>query len=136
MLKYRYIFVAIYLVVDLIYVTLSKGTYDNAVKMIQGKSMPIPARFSSALAAYTCMVLGWFFLAAPTAERWSKTMHPALAGFLAGLVYGLLVIGTFNFTLNAMLDNWSGYIFIRDLLWGISWSIIITTTYSIVLSKF
>lgn len=132
--KYRLIFVAIYLILDIIYVGLSKNVYDKAVINIQGK--PMSSRIISALIAYGCMGLGWFYLAAPRAEKWSKTMHPALAGFLAGLIYGLLVIGTFNFTLNAMFDKWSDGIMIRDLIWGISYSIFITIIYSIILSKY
>ena len=77
------------------------------------------------------MGLGWFFLAAPTAERWAKTMHPAIAGLLAGLLYGILVIGTFNFTLNAMFDKWAGKIMIRDLMWGIGWGTLVTVIYSV-----
>jgi uncharacterized membrane protein len=129
MWKLRLLFTFIYLIVDIIYVGISKGVYDNATKMIQGR--PMSARIPAALAAYACMALGWYVFAAQTAERWSLQMNPILAGFLAGLVYGLLVIGTFNLTLNAMFDKWSGNIMIRDMIWGIGWGTTVTIIYII-----
>lgn len=126
----RFIFLSIYLIVDFIYVVLSKNVYDNATIKIQGT--PMKNRFLSIIAAYICMGLGWYYLTAPTAERWSKNMHPILAGSLAGLIHGLMIIGTLNFTLNAMLNKWSEEIMIRDLSWGIGWPIILTLSYTYV----
>jgi len=129
MWKLRLLFTFIYIIVDLCYVGISKGAYDNAAKMIQGS--PMSARIPTALAAYSCMALGWYVFAAQTAEKWSLQMNPILAGFLSGLVYGLLVIGTFNFTLNAMFDKWSNGIMKRDMLWGIGWGTLVTVLYMI-----
>lgn len=132
MWKLRLIFAAIYIVIDICYVALSKGAYDNAVKMIQGS--PMSGRIPAALAAYSCMAIGWYVFAAQTAERWALQINPILAGFLSGFVYGLLVIGTFNFTLNAMFNKWSDGILKRDMLWGIGWGTLVTIIY-IVLAK-
>ena len=129
MWKLRLLFTFIYIIVDLCYVGISKGAYDNAAKMIQGS--PMSARIPTALAAYGCMALGWYVFAAQTAEKWSLQMNSILAGFLSGLVYGFLVIGTFNLTLNAMFDKWSNGIMKRDMLWGIGWGTLVTVLYMI-----
>ena len=127
MWKLRLVFTFIYILVDIVYVGISKKVYDNAAKMIQGT--PMSARIPAALAAYACMGLGWYVFAAQTAERWSSDIHPILAAAFAGLIYGLLVIGTFNFTLNAMFDKWSNGIMTRDLTWGIGWGTLVTVLY-------
>lgn len=128
-MKLRYIFAAVYILVDILYVGFSRDVYNVATKQIQGTGMA--NRLWAALAAYTCMVLGWFFLAAPAAER-ATSLISAIG---VGIVYGLLVIGTFNFTLHAMLTNWAGYIMIRDLMWGITWSTVVTVMYYIINKK-
>lgn len=133
MINYRLVFVSIYIIVDLIYVFSSKQVYDNATKRIQGS--PMANRGLSVLFAYTCMGLGWYFLTSQIALKWSLTMNPILAGFLAGLIHGLLCIGTFNFTLNAMFTNWKDGIMIRDLSWGIGWSILVTILFIITKKK-
>jgi uncharacterized membrane protein len=131
--KYRLIFVATYLVIDLIYVTISRNTYNSVVKNIQGAYMPpiTGTRIGAVFAAYTCMALGWYFLAANQADAWAKRMPAYQAGALAGLIYGLAVIGTFDFTLHVMLDNYDVNIVMRDLAWGVSWAVISTTLYAV-----
>lgn len=132
-LQLRLIFVATYIVGDLFYVSTSKSVYDAAVTKIQGSPMPSsPSRYIAAAAAWSCMALGWYFLTARVTELWaSKGMNPVLAGFLAGLINGLAVIGTFNLTLYAMMDKWAGAIMIRDMIWGIGWVTLLTTVYGV-----
>ena len=127
--KLRIAFTILYILVDLVYVYTSKSVYDEAVMRIQGT--PMPTRLMSALAAYACMAVGWYVFAAGTAKRWSLTMAPVLAGALVGLLYGFLVIGTFNFTLHAMLNNYDMAIAGRDMMWGIGWSVVVTTLYAV-----
>ena len=129
MISKRLLFVIIYIIIDIIYVFSSKRVYDDVATKIQGS--PMTNRGLSAVFAWICMGLGWYYLTSQIALKWSLTMHPVLAGFLAGLIHGLLCIGTFNFTLNAMLNKWSGNIMIRDLSWGIGWSILVTILFTI-----
>jgi len=131
----KIIFVVIYLAIDLLYVVYSQSVYNQAVLSIAHQPMPGSLRPVSILGAYTCMALGWALFALPTAERWSVFLSKPLAGLIAGALYGLVIIGTFNFTLNLMFLEWSGAIMLRDLLWGISWSSLSVGLYMLFYSK-
>jgi uncharacterized membrane protein len=126
----KIIFLALYLGVDLCYVIKSNSIYNQAVFSIAHHDMPAQIRQYSILYAYGCMSLGWLFLAVPTAERWALYFYKPVAALLAGTVYGLAVVGTFNFTLNLMFEGWTGAILVRDLSWGISWSALSILIYS------
>jgi len=128
----RLIFAVAYIVIDLIYVVSSNPVYDEVVKRIQGSSMrglKGPMSYFAFVGAYTCMALGWYFFAAGTATLWAKTMHPLKAAFLSGLIFGLTVIGTFNFTVYLMFNEYSTSILMRDMLWGVGWATISTMAY-------
>jgi len=139
----RLVFTAIYILIDLVYVVFSKPVYDEVVKAIQGEYMAPVSGLAKGIAfvgAYTCMALGWYFLAAGTAMTWSKTntsssMSPLKAGALAGLVFGLAVIGTFNFTLFLMFKNYNLRILARDMTWGIGWPVVATIIYTLLAFK-
>jgi hypothetical protein len=129
----RLLFAFIYIFVDLIYVYSSKLVYDLAVINIQGSPMPMGvSRIVAAVAAWTCMALGWYFLTTTAVEKLMKNGMSALkAGAFAGFINGLAVIGTFNLTLHAMFANYGATIMIRDMLWGIGWVTLLTIIYSL-----
>jgi len=129
----RLLFAVIYIVTDLIYVYLSKGVYDLAVTNIQGTPMPMGgSRIIAAVAAWTCMALGWYFLTTAAVEKFIKNgMARWKAGALAGFINGLAVIGTFNLTSHAMYTNYGSTIIIRDMMWGIGWVTLLTILYTI-----
>jgi uncharacterized membrane protein len=129
----RLIFVILYIVGDLFYVSMSKSVYDEAVIKIQGNPMPSSTtRYIAAASAWFCMAIGWYFLTSQVTELWiRKGVQPILAGFLAGLINGLAVIGTFNLTLYAMMNKWEGAIMIRDMIWGIGWVTVLTIFYAL-----
>jgi uncharacterized membrane protein len=129
----KLLFACIYIIVDLTYVYISRGVYNDAVKLIQGNAgFPTgTTRLIAACSAWICMAIGWYFLTTRLVAEWSLMMHPVLAGFLAGLVNGFVVIGTFNLTLHAMFEKWQGAIMIRDMIWGIGWVTIVTMLYSL-----
>lgn len=128
----RYIFVAVYLIVDIIYVSLSVPAYQKVIKSIQGKPTHQPFGMLAGIAAYTIMGIAWLFFIPPTISHLQKSMRMSrpLAGALAGFVMGLAIYGVFNFTNHAMFDNWASTIMIRDLLWGISWLTVVSTAYA------
>lgn len=128
-IKLRLLFVTIYIVVDIIYVYLSKPVYDKTVISIQGAPMPI--RLLSALSAWTCMALGWYFLTTSLVAKWKANgMSSIIAGLLAGLTTGFAIIGTFNFTSRAMFNNYDIPLMIRDMIWGVGWITTLTIIYS------
>lgn len=131
----RLIFAFMYIIFDLVYVVFSKPAYDAVVKNIQGYGMG--ADYFAIVGAYSCMALGWYVLAAGTAEVWAKTLKsvPAyVAGALAGLVFGLATIGMFNFTVHAMFKNYDWKIVARDMTWGIGWPTVLTAAYAAYIS--
>jgi uncharacterized membrane protein len=133
----RLLFAFIYIIVDLIYVFTSKSVYDNVVINIQGSPIPTGvSRIFSALAAWTCMAIGWYYLTTSYVQTLIMTgLSPFRAGAFAGFINGLVVIGTFNFTVRAMFTNYSAKIMIRDLCWGVGWVTLLTIIYSLVNSR-
>jgi len=133
-MNYRIIFAVIYILIDLLYVYLSKGVYDNAVAAVQGGPMPTGiTRIIAAVGAWTCMAVGWYFLTTSLVDKWvSSGMSPLRAGALAGFINGIVVIGTFNLTLHAMFIKYGAAIMTRDMLWGIGWVTVLTIIYSII----
>jgi len=133
-LRIRLIATAIYIIGDIAYVMASSPVYTKAAIKVSGlaniESRTTTRIAVSAVAAWTCMALGWYFFAAPVALSWvPKVKSRLLAGILAGLVWGLVIVGTFNFTIAAMFQNWSANIMARDIAWGIFWSIATLTAY-------
>jgi uncharacterized membrane protein len=127
----RLIFAAAYIVVDIAYVFASTAAYSDATKRISGEGF-VTGRQWAPLLAWTSMAIGWYFLAAPLALKWTRSFKsPWIGGALVGLVLGITVYGTFNFTLAAMFREWSGDILLRDMAWGTSWAIISLTAYSV-----
>ena len=133
----RLILVIVYILIDIIYVYFSKNVYDSVVIGIQGLSMPYDiSRVISAVSAWTCMALGWYFLTTSLVEKWlSLGLNSYKVGLLAGLINGLVVIGTFNFTNYAMFTNYTVSLMIRDMSWGIGWVTIITIIYAVLYNK-
>lgn len=128
-----YLFAIVYIVVDVVYISLARPAYDRAVKAISGEPIPTGRKgaVAAAMFAYIAMALGWIFLVVPSVNhlrahgysRWS-------AGLIAGIVYGFALYGVFNGSLYAMFRNWGGRIFTQDMLWGVSWTTIITLAYA------
>ena len=133
----RLLFAIIYIIVDLVYVFTSKTVYDNVVINIQGSPMPFGiSRIISAILAWTCMSVGWYYLTASYVNTLiSSGVSPLRAGAFAGFINGLAVIGTFNFTTRAMFTNYDAKIMIRDLCWGVGWVTFLTIIYSLVISR-
>lgn len=129
----RILFAVVYIAIDLVYVYLSKGVYDDAVTKVQGGPMPFGlTRIIAAIGAWICMALGWYFLTTTLVDKWiASGMSPIAAGALAGFINGIVVIGTFNLTLHAMFTNYGTAIMTRDMTWGIGWVTLLTILYSI-----
>lgn len=128
----RYLFVVIYLIVDILYVTISIPVYQKVIQTIQGKNTKQPFGLLAGALSYIIMGLAWLFFIPHTIKylqsqyRW----HRVIAGMFAGFMLGLAIYGVFNFTNHAMFDNWSWPIMTRDLLWGISWLTTLSGTYA------
>lgn len=128
----KYVFVIVYLLVDIVYVMSSIPTYQKVVKMIQGKYTTQPFGLGAGVLAYTIMGIAWLFFAPPMIAHLQRAYRVSriVAGAMTGFMLGLTIYGVFNFTNHAMFDNWSWPIMIRDLTWGISWLSALTTAYA------
>jgi len=136
-MNYRLLFAFIYIIVDLIYVYTSKSVYDKVATNIQGSPMPTgPTRIIAAVAAWTCMALGWYYLTTSYVNTLiASGISPIKAGAFAGFINGLAVIGTFNLTAHAMFANYNGAIMLRDMIWGIGWVTLLTIIYTVIISR-
>ena len=137
MVNLNVVFASLYIIVDIIYVTLSKGVYETVAARIQGNGFPplTISRAFGAVFAYVMMFVAWYLLVAPAALAWSKRMHPALAGAAAGMVFGALLYGVFNGSLHAMFKNYDVPIVLRDFLWGTTWATVLTASYAVYASN-
>lgn len=103
-----------YLVMDAIYVTLSRGFYLKQIVDIAGSS---PKDFTKvalcALGAYALMALGWSKIVVPAVRK-----GHVLAAAKTGALYGLVMYGVFNLTTGAMFDGWRFPVMLRDTAWG------------------
>lgn len=130
----RIISTIFYIFGDIIYVMQSAKFYEAF--MIEAGQMipPIHDRWHFALAAYLVMSMGWYTFVIPVAYAWKESQWcPWRIGLLIGVVYGLTVIGTFNFTLAALLPFWFGWIVWRDIAWAIGWNTLMLWVYFFVL---
>jgi hypothetical protein len=129
-----YIFVSIYIAVDFLYVSLARPAYNRAVKAISGSSIPSGKKGAllAVLLAYVSMILGWLFLVVPTIKYMISTgVAKWQAGLVAGLAYALTIYGVFNGSLYVMFNNWDVKIFAQDMVWGLSWTTLITVLFAI-----
>lgn len=129
----KYVFVIIYLVVDIIYVYSSTSVYQRVIKSIQGRrTTSQPFGLAAGALAYLIMGLTWLFFIPPTIKTLQATykISRTVAGAITGFMFGVAIYGVFNFTNHAMFDNWSWPIMARDLAWGISWLTLLTTSYA------
>jgi uncharacterized membrane protein len=122
-------FVAIYLVVDVIYVTLSMPFYKAVVSRIEKRSVASgskPYKALAAIASYALMAIGWLIFVADKA-RYTRSV---LGGMAYGALYGLVVYGVFNFTNYVLFSQYTSDVLLRDLAWGVTWGALFTGAYT------
>jgi len=128
-----YVFAIIYIVVDLIHLAIAKSSYERAVKNISGEGIPKGHKggFAAGAFAVAAMAIGWLFLVVPAVLYMiAHGMAKWKAGLLAGAVYGLVVYGVFNGTMYAAFRGWDMKIFIQDIVWGMSWTTVLTLAFA------
>ena len=131
-LQLKLLFVVIYLVVDILYVSMSREYYGSYVKKIQGSDMKYSnANMVSAILSYIILGTGWFVFIANKIKP--STTYLEILPFT--VLYGLIIYGVFNTTLFVMFDKWDIYVSIRDTMWGVSWITTISFIYLTVLKK-
>ena len=95
------------ILLDFIYIYLTKAIYDNVVRSIQGSDLKI--KIIPALLVYVFLLGGlYYFILLPK--------RPIMDAFILGLV----MYAMFSLTNLAIFDKWSYKIVIMDSLWGAS----------------
>lgn len=109
--------VAIHALLDLVYLTLSKGVYADTFKKVQGDRYK-PFRFSvNAAVTYLVLFLGtWFFVVRPITSDRIMSLGTALG---IGAMFGLVVYGVYNGTNVSTLSGYSLRVTVQDTVWGI-----------------
>jgi len=124
-------FVVAYLLIDICYILMSKKTYEDVVKKIQGGPGFPSDRMGAAVAAYALLAVGWWFIAAPSVPLWiQKGYSPMVAGLIAGAIYGAVLYGVYNFTVRAQFAQYDLGTLFRDLSWGTISIAFITALYA------
>ena len=131
--RLKAIFVAIYLIVDVIYVTISMPFYKAVVARIEAPKRRTPSKPKSkgalllvALASYALMAIGWLIFVADKA----RDTRSVLGGMAYGALYGLVVYGVFNFTNYVLFSQYTSDVLLRDLAWGVTWGALFTGAYT------
>lgn len=109
-----WLWVAGYLVMDAVYVGLSRDFYLAHVSAVAGSAPKDAMKIAlCALGAYALMALGWAAIVAPSVRK-----GRVLAAAKTGALYGLVLYGVFNATTGAMFDAWGWDVIAHDTAWG------------------
>jgi uncharacterized membrane protein len=121
----KYIFLVLYVIIDIIYITVSAPFYSKTVMNIQGSPIKLkPSSYVALVLAYIILGFGWLVIVANTIT--DKTVLSDVL-FIA-FMFAISVYGVFNTTLYVLFDNWDIVTALRDTLWGI----VCITTISVV----
>lgn len=107
------------LVIDIVWLTLSRKGYQRLVQNVQ--AAPLQIRVLPALLSYACVFIGIAFFAIPLIEMKVKNKSESLwkLCLLYGGGLGLVIYGVFNFTNMAIFKTYEVTMAIRDTVWGI-----------------
>ena len=109
-----FLFISLILViVDSLYISVTKSFYENQVVTIQRVAMSIKP--IGAIVCYFFLTLGlWYFVLRPQVSQGKKTEEVVLNAFLLGLV----VYGVYASTTYALLKKWRASLATLDTIWG------------------
>ena len=100
-----------FLVLDAIYLNLTKSYFNRQVKAIQGDE--INMRFIAAVCVYILIGLAWYvFIYKEIRKDNMKEM------LLKAFLLGFTTYGIFDLTNHAIFDNWNLKTVILDTFWG------------------
>lgn len=112
----KYLFVVIYVIIDIVYITLSAPFYSKTVENIQGSPIVLkPSSYVSIGLAYIILGFGWLFIVANRLTEASTYVDALFFAFM----YAITVYGVFNTTLYALFENWDVVTALRDTTWGV-----------------
>ena len=99
------IILAVFYIIDIVYLKIVSGSYNSAIKKIQGSPLRIKGGF--ALITYLIMTLALYYFIISKGGN-----------YLDAVVLGVSLYGIFNFTNMAILKDWPISLAITDTMWG------------------
>jgi uncharacterized membrane protein len=107
-----------FLILDSIYLTLTKNYYNNLVTKIQ--KSPLELKIMPAAGAYSIILFSWYYFVFQNIKNQSKKKS-----IIDSAVLGFCMYSLFDFTNMAIFKNWDIKTVIIDSIWG---SILYTLT--------
>jgi len=107
-----------FLILDSIYLTLTKNYYNNLVTKIQ--KSPLKLKIMPAVGAYSIILFSWYYFVFQNIKNQSKKKS-----IIDSAVLGFCMYCLFDFTNMAIFKNWDLKTVIIDSIWG---SILYTLT--------
>lgn len=95
----------VFVLLDSIYLNLTKAYFDKQIKLIQGKSIEL--NIAGLLLCYTFLIFGFNYFII-------QKQQSVLDAFFLGLV----IYAVYEFTNYALFANWTILTVIMDTLWG------------------
>jgi uncharacterized membrane protein len=128
----KYFFVIIYVIIDIVYITVSAPFYSKTVENIQGTPIVLkPSSYVSLVLAYVILGIGWLFIVANRLDAKSTYRDAVFVAFM----YAITVYGVFNTTLYVLFDKWDIVTALRDTTWGLVCIISLTLVYYVFLTR-
>ena len=100
---YKSIF--IFIILDMIYLNISKSEYETGMGIKYDN-----IKLTTALISYACLIGSYLFI----------VEYPIEIKYLRAAIFGLGVYGVYNATNLAVYPNYTEQIAIRDTIWGVA----------------
>lgn len=102
-----------FIILDSIFLKLSKNHWNNQIKAIQKTNLNVT--ISSAVLAYIVMYIAWYnFIYLP--NRYTKKIN--LKIIFDAFLLGFVIYGVYEFTNKAIINNWTWLSVLIDTTWG------------------
>ena len=105
--KLAIIFSIIFLILDLAWINFFKLMFNPMIENIQGSKVEI--NIYGAILAYIVMIITYL----------SICFNGDKPDYFRGLMFGLAIYGTYEFTNLTMFSKWNIKILIIDIMWGL-----------------
>lgn len=131
------LFAAIYLVVDVAYVSASRAYYGAVAGRISKSPDGFPpftaSRAAAAIMSYAALTIAWLAFVPLATRAWAPTLAgcPTMAALLAGFLLAFAIYGVFNGTLYVMFADYDASVVRRDMLWGLTWMTLLSGAYGL-----
>lgn len=107
------------MVMDFIWLNVSKNMYQTMIKSVQQK--PFVVNLWAAVLCYSILYIGIVCISIPLAKsiiKKNKKFNKIFWALAVGTLFGLVVYGVFNLTNLSIFEDYSVKVALIDTLWG------------------